>query len=100
MEKHMAPVLLEMLLKPEEKWDREMIEGNKKVLVETCKTIDHQLRGREFLCDEYSLADISLTPHLAALGRIKFNPDPALEHFHAWFARLKKRPNFKSSISH
>ena len=100
MEKHMAPVLLEMLLKSEEKWDKEMISKNKLSLEEALKVLNERLKDQEYLCDDYSLADICLTPHLAALGRIKFNPNPDLSHFHEWFKKLKKRPNFKASISH
>jgi glutathione S-transferase len=100
MEKHMAPVLLEMLLKPEEKWDKEMIEKNKKALGEALVTLNERLDGREYICGEYSLADICVTPHLAALGRIKYNADAGLTNYHAWFKRLRERPNFKASISH
>lgn len=100
MEKHMAPVLLEMLLKSEDKWDREMIDKNKKALEAAMAVLNERLDGREYLCGDYSIADATLTPHLAALGRIKFNPDASLKNFHAWMQRLKSRPSFKASISH
>lgn len=100
MEKHMAPVLLEMLLKPEDKWDKEMIDKNKQAITDALRVMNQQLQGREYLCGDYSLADICVTPHLAALGRIKYNAEEGLEHYHAWMQRLKSRPNFKSSISH
>lgn len=100
MSDHMAPVLLEMLLKPEEKWNNDMIAKNKNEILKACEVLNERLNGREYICDQYSLADICLTPHLSALGRIKFNPPTELTHFHEWLKRLKQRPNFKNSISH
>lgn len=100
MSKHLAPVLLEMLLKPEPAWDRAMIDGNKEALLGVVRTIDGRLEGRDFLCGDYSLADVALTPHLAAAGRIQFRAPAELERFHAWMSRLRARPNFKASVSH
>jgi glutathione S-transferase len=99
-EKHLAPVLLTMLLKKEDQWDLDMIDQNKKALGEALEVMDRQLKGKEYLCGDYSLADVCLTPHLAALGRIKYTPDPKLKNYHQWMKRLKSRSSFKASISH
>jgi GST-like protein len=53
--------------------------------------LDRQLRGREFIADEYSMADIACFPWAAGTRSIGIDPDdfPAMVQ---WIARIEQRP--------
>jgi GST-like protein len=53
--------------------------------------LDRQLRGREFIADEYSMADIACFPWAAGTRSIGIAPDdfPALAQ---WIVRIEQRP--------
>lgn len=53
--------------------------------------LDHQLRGREYLCDEYSIADIACWPW-AVTHRWSGIDIDGLDHLQAWLERVAARP--------
>jgi GSH-dependent disulfide-bond oxidoreductase len=59
--------------------------------------LDRRLAGREWICDAYSIADISCWPWIVPFER----QGQKLEDFpnvHAWFERMKERPAVRSGF--
>jgi glutathione S-transferase len=54
--------------------------------------LDAELRGRTWLCDTYSYADIATFTFVRAASAIGAAPDSEHAALHAWFARVAARP--------
>jgi glutathione S-transferase len=50
------------------------------------------MQGREYLVDQYSLADITYIPFFVRRARYKAVIDDTLPHVKAWMDRLLARP--------
>jgi glutathione S-transferase len=76
--------------------DAAAAERGRKELARYLPVIEQRLQGREWLADQFSLADIALTPHLWAVkgGNFDFSPYPKLT---AWLDRLLARPAWKKA---
>ena len=90
-------LLIECILKPKDRQKEEVKEAHRAEIREGLKKIDRMLEGKEYLFGEYSLADIALTPHIAALPILGSGIPAEFTHAVAWFARLQKRPSFAAS---
>lgn len=55
--------------------------------------LERELTGREFLAEDFSLADVAFAPALLMLGQVGVTIDPALTNVIAWKARLLERPS-------
>ena len=66
---------------------------------EALKDLDTLLEGREYLFGEYSLADASVTPHVAALPILGTSIPTDTKNVLAWFKRIQERPSFKLSAN-
>ncbi|MCA9396337.1 MAG: glutathione S-transferase family protein, partial [Candidatus Omnitrophica bacterium] len=90
-------LLIETILKPaaeQKEHVKEMLRGEIKTGL---KELNQKLSGQEYFFGEYSLADISMTPHLAAMSRLGVVIDDELTDLKAWMQRVKTRPNFDAS---
>ena len=56
------------------------------------ENLDRHMRGREYLVDEYSLADITYIPFFVRRERYQVNIGDDLPHVKAWMERLLDRP--------
>jgi len=56
------------------------------------ENLDRHMRGREYLADEYSLADITYIPFFVRRERYHVNIGDDLPHLKAWTERLLERP--------
>ena len=56
------------------------------------ENLNRHMRGREYLADEYSLADITYIPFFVRRERYQVNIGDDLPHLKAWMARLLERP--------
>lgn len=54
--------------------------------------LDAELRGREWLCDGYSVADIATFVFVRAAAAMGAPPVPECAALQAWFARMLERP--------
>lgn len=80
-----------MLMEPEQISDIH-IQRYKDKLIRYCSILDQQLDGQEYLCGEYSIADIALYPWTAILedmAEINLSNYPNLKN---WADRISKRP--------
>lgn len=90
-------LVIECLLKPKEQQREEVKEKKRAEIAEALKEIDRMLEGKEYLFGGFSLADVAVTPHIAALPILGSRIAPELKNATAWFERIKKRPSFAQS---
>ena len=90
-------LVIECLLKPKDQQREDVKEKKRKEIVETLKELDIRLKDKEYLFGEFSLADVAVTPHIAALPILGSGIPAELKHVNAWFDRIKNRPSFSRS---
>jgi glutathione S-transferase len=56
------------------------------------ENLNRHMRGREYLADEYSLADITYIPFFVRRERYQVSIGDDLPHLNAWMERLLERP--------
>jgi glutathione S-transferase len=56
------------------------------------ENLNRQMQGREYLADEYSLADITYIPFFVRRERYQASIGDDLPHLNAWMERLLERP--------
>ncbi len=90
-------LVIECLLKPKEQQKEEIKVAQRAKILEGLKRFDKMLEGKDYLLGEFSLADVSVTPHIAALPILGTGIPPEFKNTTAWFERIKKRPSFAAS---
>ena len=90
-------LVIECLLKPKDQQREDVKEKKRKEITEGLHELDKRLEGKEYLFGEYSLADVAVTPHIAALPILGSGIPPELKNVTAWFERIKKRASFEKS---
>jgi len=90
-------LVIECLLKPKDQQREDFKEKKRRDIVEALGKIDRMLEGKEYLFGEYSLADVAVTPHVAALPILGSGIPAELKNATAWLERIKKRPSFAQS---
>jgi glutathione S-transferase len=68
------------------------VEKSKEKLRGYLETLNHEMRGRQYLVGEYSLADITYIPFFCRLQRYQTTIGSDLPHLQAWMERLLERP--------
>ena len=91
-------LLIETLLKPKEQQKEEVKVKLWEDAVASMRELDVLLQGKEYLFGVYSLADISMTPHLAALHRVGKEIPAEFTNLRKWMERVKGRPSFGATL--
>ena len=86
-------VLATELSKSAEQTDQERIQRYRSDLVRVLEFLDHHLEGREYLVQEFSLADVAFVPRLLVLAPLGVTVPDSLTNVAAWIERLKQRPS-------
>ena len=68
------------------------VEKSKEELGQYLATLNREMRGREYIADDYSLADITYIPFFVRRERYQATIDDSLPHLKAWMDRLLSRP--------
>jgi glutathione S-transferase len=92
-------LVIECLLKAKDQQKEETKEKLRGEIREALKDLDVLLDKNEYLFGDYSLADISVTPHLAALPILGMAIPTDTKNVLAWFKRIQDRPSFKTSAN-
>ena len=92
-------LVIECLLKAKPDQREDFKEKKRAEVIEGLRQLDRILEGKDYLFGSFSLADIAVTPHLAALPILGVTIPPELKNLNAWFDRIKARPSFKQSQS-
>lgn len=79
--------------KPEEDQDADRLQRYRKGLADGLVRLESFLTGREFLANDFSLADIAFVPAVMNLSRLGVEVDPRLRNVQAWIGRLRQRPS-------
>ena len=90
-------LVIECLLKPKDQQREEVKQKKRQEIVDAMKVLDQRLQGKEYLFGDYSLADVAITPHIAALPILGTGIPPELKNMNAWFDRIRQRPSFQQS---
>ena len=90
-------LVIECLLKPKPEQREDFKQKKRAEVMEGLAELDRRLEGKEYLFGNYSLADVAVTPHIAALPILGTGIPPELRNTTAWFARIQARPSFKQS---
>ena len=68
------------------------VERSTEELNQYLDTLNTEMRGREYIADEYSLADITYIPFFVRRERYKATIGESRPHLKAWMDRLLSRP--------
>ena len=92
-------LVIECLLKPKEQQKEEVKEKKRAEIRQALGELDKKLEGKQFLFGDYSLADIAITPHVAALPILGTGIPAEFKNMTSYFERIKARPSFTLSQS-
>lgn len=70
----------------------------KEKIREHLATLDHEMRGRDFIAGDYSLADITFVPFFTRQERYGVALDNSAPHVKHWMERLLARPAVSSTL--
>ena len=73
------------------------VEKSKEKLHGYLRVLDEEMRGKEFIVSDYSLADITYIPFFCRLQRYQTEIGNDLPHVKAWMERLLERPIVKAT---
>ena len=91
-------LVIECLLKQKAEQREDFKEKKRAEVLDAMKELDRRLEGKEYLFGDYSLADIAVTPHIAALPVLGSGIPAALKNMTAWFQRIQARSSFQQSL--
>ena len=91
-------LVIECLLKPKDQQKEETKTRLRGEIAEAMKEVDTLVAGKNYLFGDYSLADIAITPHIAALPILGTSIPAELKNMAAWFGRIQARSSFKQSV--
>ncbi len=80
------------LRKPADQIDHERVQHYQGDIIRVLEFLDRHLNGKEYLVDEFSLADLAFTPRLLLLPQLGVELPSRLRHVSAWIRRLSQRP--------
>ncbi len=92
-------LVIECLLKPKAEQREDFKEKKRAEVLAGMRELDLMLEGKEYLFGDYSLADVAITPHLAALPILGSGIPAELKNLTAWFKRIQSKPSFQRSLS-
>src|SRR5207249_12015359 len=73
------------------------VEKSTEQLKRYLATLDEEMRGREYIAGDYSVADITYIPFFVRKERYKAVIDDSLPHLKAWMDRLLSRPTVRAT---
>ena len=78
--------------------DEARIQAAREAVAKALQMLDRELAGREYLAEDFSLADVAFAPALLMLPQIGLPIDLALVNVAAWKARLLARPSIGRAV--
>ncbi len=73
------------------------VEKSKEELRQYLAALDEEMRGREYIAGDYSLADITYVPFFTRLERYQATIDEKVPNVKAWMERLLARPTVRAT---
>ena len=78
--------------------DSARLEAAKATLSTHHAELDKQLSGQDWLCDSFSVADITAMVFVSAAATMGGAPDPGLAHLARWMERCSSRPSIRDEM--
>jgi len=70
-----------------------LLEAGRRDLAAILRQLEDELAEDEYICGEFSIADIAVFPHVSSLKPLGIQlDDPNLSGVHAWFRRMRTQP--------
>jgi glutathione S-transferase len=96
---HVWALIDEVFYKPEGERDASRIATARTAIAETYRRLDAGLADREFLCRQFSVADIAYFLTTMFATNLGAGSDPSLPSFGAWLGRMAARPSVGKEIA-
>jgi glutathione S-transferase len=91
---NLGVLIREVLLKPDSSTrDRDAVAQTKAELARQYQRLDRELGKREYLCGEFSVADISCFSPINIASLMEGEPSPELGNLTGWLTRMRNRPS-------
>ncbi len=91
---NLGVLVREVLLKPDPSTrDRDAVAQTKAELARQYQRLDRELGKREYLCGEFSVADISCFSPINIASLIEGAPSPEYGNLASWLTRMQSRPS-------
>jgi glutathione S-transferase len=91
---NLGVLVREVFLKPDASTrDSATVSATKAELARHYQRLDRELGKREYLCGEFSVADISCFSPINIMSLMEGAPSPELSNLAAWVSRMQKRPS-------
>jgi GST-like protein len=95
------PSVFRVRMGPQRGFSEEEIKEAKEKLNDTLLRLEHQLEGRQYLMEEYTLADIAHAGNFHRLRELVESGDIPLRRYPsvmAWLERVESRKSYRISI--
>lgn len=96
---HVWALISEIFYKPEAERDAAKIGAAHASIAGIQRELDAQLADREFLCRDFSVADIAYFVTNLIGTSLGASPDPSLVHLNGWIGRMAARPSVRTEIA-
>jgi glutathione S-transferase len=93
------PVFWALVRTPPEKRDMAAIQKDADTEAVQWRIVDAHLASRDFMEDEFSLADIAIGAYARRWLGVEGIVRPEMEHLNRWFDRISRRPGFQQFIA-
>lgn len=92
-------LVIECLLKPKAEQKEEVKAKRRADIASGLRELDGILGNRDYLFGDFSLADVAITPHVAALPMLGSGIPDDCKNMAGWLQRIKARPSFAASAN-
>jgi len=84
-------LVLAELARPEGERDADKLNRYRSGLVRSLEWLNSSLEGREYLVDDFSIADIAFVPGVLILANMGIDVSPSWRNLGGWLGRLRQR---------
>jgi len=92
---YMGAMGFQMMRRAPDKRDQSVLDRGRKRMPELLQAMDDQLAGKDYLVDDFSIADCACAPWLDFAPNVGIKLTP-FENVQAWLLRMKERPSWKA----
>lgn len=89
-------LVLAELARPEGERDGEKLNRYRAGLVRSLEWLNSSLEGREYLVNDFSIADIAFVPGVLILANMGIEANPSWKNLAAWLGRLRQRASIQA----
>lgn len=82
--------------KPAGSRDENRVRAARDMIARTLEMVNRELEGREYLCGEFSLADVAFAPMALQLEKLGVHVEAQLKNVRPWIQRLQGRSSVAS----